>query len=472
MLQTLSLLFALLLASFASATPTDLPAQIGRLAHSKAGDVNVGVYVKDLTTHKVVLSLHGQRMFVPASTVKLFTSYMAYKHLGPEHQFKTVIYSEAKPLNGKLNADLCIRFVGDPTLKYEQLKDAFRALGLKQIKGNIVIDDSFFDNIRSTPGGFTWDDHPFYYAAPISAVIIDKNCAQAHMSPHEHGSKAKLHIDRPHALEIDNTVDTVAAHRKDCPYKSKYLGQNKYAVYGCMPHAQDFSQKLNFALQDNYLMIARYIDNILKEEGITLKGQIKIGTCNLKSEALHTISSPPLKEILKDVLENSCNLSTAALFKHIAAIRTKNPGNDEDGALILQDFLLAHNINKRHFKLFDGSGESRYNLVAPQALVDFLDTIYKDQTARPLFLDILAERGEGTLSYRLQGSKRTKRVYAKTGTLKHNMSLAGLYLPSGSHKYAFAIMLGNHNLDPMSAGALVDDILLLVLKNIGPSKKA
>ena len=174
-------------------------------------------------------------MFVPASTTKLASTYMTLNYLGASYVFKTQFFSNATVSNKKLNGDLVIKFVGDPTLTLENLKFAMSELGISKISGNVIVDNSMFDSNRTSPGGFTWDNKVFYYAAPKSSVIVDKNCAKAQMMPAKVDAKAALLIENPEVLRIENTVDTVSAIHGVCPYRSKYLGQNKYLVYGCMP---------------------------------------------------------------------------------------------------------------------------------------------------------------------------------------------------------------------------------------------
>ena len=53
---------------------------------------------------------------------------------------------------------------------------------IKTIEGNIVIDDSIFDQGYQAPG-WPWDDSKFCYAAPTSAIVINKNCFHLNLSP-------------------------------------------------------------------------------------------------------------------------------------------------------------------------------------------------------------------------------------------------------------------------------------------------
>ena len=244
---------------------------------TSANDVNMGVYMKQLDNSKdVVFALHEKRLFIPASIVKLFTAYMALSYLGPNYTFKTTITSDENPNTKKaLNSDLFMHFVGDPSFKYTDLVNAFANLNLTHIGGNIILDATLLDNYPTAPGGFAWDDSPFYYAAPKSAIVINKNCTEARMEPSEIGQVAKLSIDQGYLLSVKNTVETVKAREIACPYKAKYLGENNYEVYGCMFRTLERPIRLNFALQDNNLMAKNYILRALDDLNITFTGKIK-----------------------------------------------------------------------------------------------------------------------------------------------------------------------------------------------------
>jgi len=436
------------------------------------GDINVGIYIKDLDTGSVKFMYHPKRLFFPASIVKLFTAYEALNYLTPEYKFETAILSSEKsPQDGQFRKDLYIKFSGDPSFTYQDLKGMFEMAGVKKIGGDIVIDGTIFDEQHAAPGGFTWDDNPFYYAAPRSAIIIDKNCSEATMSPANNvGDKAQLAIVDPKLLDIKNNVRTVLPQKQDCPYKSKYLGANRYEVYGCMFNDRQKAVKLNFALQDNNLMAHNYIDKALKELGIKLKGQIKFGKVE-NVIALYTHKSAPLKELLKDVLGKSCNICAGSIFKHIAAKYTKQQANDDESEKVMKTLLKEFGF-KGSFIIKDGLGESRYNLIAPQSVVSLLELGYKNPKIKSSFINALARYGlPGTLEFRTLGRQKNQYTYGKTGSSKTASALAGYYLPPSGPKYAFAILINNHTLPWEKVKSLEDKILhTLLSKNPSKSK--
>ncbi|NRA73893.1 MAG: D-alanyl-D-alanine carboxypeptidase/D-alanyl-D-alanine-endopeptidase [Rickettsiales bacterium] len=428
-------------------------------------DLNIGIYIKDLSDGAVKFYYHPERFFKPASIVKMFTAYEALYYLGSEYKFNTSMFSrKAVTSKGILNANLYVKFSGDPSLTYENLKQMFKDISVKKITGDIVIDGTIFDKPHAAPGGFTWDDRPFYYAAPSSAIIINKNCSEAKIYPASIvGKKANLFIEDPRLLKIKNNVITVRPKKNECLFKSKYIGDNQYEVYGCMFNNMKKNVRLNFALQDNNLMASNYIDKILNELHIKLKGKIKFGRSPRKLQLLHTHQSPPLKELLKETMQKSCNISASSIFKHIAAKYTKQQANDELAEEVMRSLFKKAGF-KEFFIIKDGAGASRYNLVSPKLVVELLNLVYKNSKIKKPFISSLARYGtEGTLKTRTAGKKIDQHIYGKTGNLKGNSAFAGYYLPPNGKKYAFAIFISNHVMSWKTVKSLEDKILNIIL---------
>jgi D-alanyl-D-alanine carboxypeptidase/D-alanyl-D-alanine-endopeptidase (penicillin-binding protein 4) len=445
-----------------------LEKKIQQLIEKTGEDLNVGVYMQNLDTGKVKFASHHNRRFVPASTTKLFTSYASLENLGPEFQFKTIVSSDKKPNKNKvLDGNLYVKFSGDPSFSYKNLVGLIHNINISRIKGNLVIDDSLFDEHMTSPGGLTWDDVPFCFAAPNSAIVIDDNCSEAKMWPDKrNGNIANLNIENPHVLSIENAVDTVRPRRSECPYKSRYIGNNTYEVYGCMFNNIKKPVRLNFALPDNRLMAKGYFKKALKDVGVNLNGVIRFGKAK-QSKILSIHKSPFLKDMLVPIMHHSMNTASASLFKYMGHKYTGEQGSDEAGENMMKNFLKNKGLDVRYARLKDGVGSSRYNMVTPKSLVDLLHVAYASKKVSKYFVESMPQYGEdSTLRYRNVAQKYNNYIYAKSGSFKNTSSLAGYYLNDKKNdRYAFSIMINNHSLGYQEVKELEDDILQLMLSN-------
>ena len=107
---------------------------------------SVGLVVQRLSDAQVLFAHRPDGLLVPASNVKLITTATALTVLGPDYQFATEVYGDIGR-DGRIAGDLYVKGFGDPYLVPErlwQLASRLRYLGLTEVAGNLVVDDSFF----------------------------------------------------------------------------------------------------------------------------------------------------------------------------------------------------------------------------------------------------------------------------------------------------------------------------------------
>src|SRR5947207_14438325 len=77
---------------------------------------HIGYRFVDLKTGEVVIERESEKLFVPASTTKLFSTAATLDALGADYRFHTPIYRHGKLSEGRLDGDLILVASGDPTL--------------------------------------------------------------------------------------------------------------------------------------------------------------------------------------------------------------------------------------------------------------------------------------------------------------------------------------------------------------------
>ena len=122
------------------------------LDNSSLRKQNFGIKIYSLEKNKTLYSIRSDRLFTPASNIKLLTTALALKRLGPDYRFKTVLYGTIPVRARVLKGNLFIKGFGDPNLVSEQmwlLVNELKNLPLSKVNGDIVADNSFFDNAWS-----------------------------------------------------------------------------------------------------------------------------------------------------------------------------------------------------------------------------------------------------------------------------------------------------------------------------------
>ena len=136
-----------------------------------------GVLIKDLNTQEVLFSHNEDKLFTPASLTKIFTLLAALEIFDEEqHAYPTSFYFSST-VPGEINGDLYIVGSGDPTQTPEVIRKIADALvqkfNIRQISGDIVLDNSKFLPEEFLGRGWMWDDkNPLIGALTVAGYKV------------------------------------------------------------------------------------------------------------------------------------------------------------------------------------------------------------------------------------------------------------------------------------------------------------
>lgn len=447
----LLLLFAPL--ALAATSFEQIQAKINRLLQQYDPNINAGILVQSLTTGKIIYQKNANQLFVPASVLKIFPAAAALSFLGPDYYFQTKILAKDVAVNqGVLSDDLYFYFDGDPTLTQQDIDNLVVALaqfGIHTIRGNIYIDDTVFDQELSGPG-WMWDERNFCYAAPTSAITIDKNCLPLQLiAAKKSNHPATLSYgDYEKFVSITNQVISSNPNEDGCQLSLHASRDNSYYLTGCI--APKTTQNLLIAVRNVRLYTKNIILEQLRANNIELFGEIRFNhiptSTLLYSLAEH--KSAPLAELLKTMMKKSDNLIADSIYKKLGYSFFHKAGTWQNSEKAIVNILAPKtNIAFKKMRIVDGSGLSRYNLVSPAQLVAVLRFAYYDKNISRPFINSLSIAGtDGTLKYKMPDLRG--RVYAKTGNMEGISSLVGYIKTRSQGNLAFAItfnsFLNNH----------------------------
>ncbi|MEZ4273641.1 MAG: D-alanyl-D-alanine carboxypeptidase/D-alanyl-D-alanine-endopeptidase, partial [Myxococcota bacterium] len=325
--------------------------------------------VASLDTGEVIYRRNHNKLLVPASTLKLLTTIAALEKLGDETRFVTDLGSSGGVRDGTLEGNLVIRGGGDPTLGAEDLwpllagwADALRAQGIRRVRGDIVGDESLFGATKYGPG-WMWDDMAWDFSAPINALAIQENVVTVTLAPAPVvGDRVSAFTALPECLTYINDVLTVPSG-KGSDVQAARQADGTTVLTGFV--AADVQAKsIDLAMQDPALCTARLTRAALASRGILVTGTARMATAEesiADFQVLATHSSEPLGQVATELLKRSQNLYAEMLLRHFAVESRGKTG--EAGLGVVEDVLRTAGVPDDAYRLYDGSGLSRYDML-------------------------------------------------------------------------------------------------------------
>ncbi|PFG98540.1 D-alanyl-D-alanine carboxypeptidase/D-alanyl-D-alanine-endopeptidase (penicillin-binding protein 4) [Saccharopolyspora erythraea NRRL 2338] len=424
------------------------------LADPRLDGSHAGVVVRDPETDEVLYSSQADARATPASNAKLLTAAAALEALGPDYRFRTDVLTDGQQRGPVLQGDLFLRGTGDPTMlaaDYDRLAAQVAESGVREVKGKLRTDAGAFDDVP-LGSGWAWDDEPYYYAAPISALTVapntdfDAGTALVRATPGAEGEPAEVALEPATAvLEIDNRTTTSAPGSAPALSVEREHGGNRVVVSGSVPAGgpvvEDFS-----TVPDPAAYAGDVFARALAAHGVQVGG-VAPGRTPEGARSLAGRDSMPLRDLLVPFMKLSNNGHAEVLVKAMGRQAT-GTGTWGGGIEVLNEKLNGLGVDSKVMRMVDGSGLSTMDAVTPRQLALLLDNARQ----RPWFqvwYDSLPVAGNadrmvgGTLRSRMVGTPGQDNVHAKTGSLTGVTSLSGYVTAANGRPLVFSVVFND-----------------------------
>jgi len=416
----------------------------------KVSEDNISIYIRDLNAASPILEHNADKLRKPASTMKIVTTYAALKELGPNYSWRTEVWLRGKLKNGILDGDLILKGFGDPFLVYEnywKLIKTLRVKGLREIHGDVIIDNSYFDLPAHDPAAF--DNKPFrIYNVQASPLMFNFQATRFLFRPvlkeqelkkQKKKSKKKRKAS-PGKVEVVpypkindfgfvNQLKLTNGRCRKSHYRPKFKKDKKGKLIIKGNYSAKCKQQFILRAVSNPEQHAfnAFRDFWLDLNGV-LKGGLKKGRVSTGDEHFHVYSSPTLGEQIRLINKWSNNVMTKQLLLTLGAKKFGAPGTFEKGRKAVLQSLTVSDINTSGIRLDNGSGLSRFSQISAKQMGKLLETAYRD-AYMPEFMASLSLPGvDGTLVNRFRKDDLRGRSHLKTGTLDFVTAIAGFML--------------------------------------------
>lgn len=427
----------------------DLCNQFEAFVKSKALDgASVGISIRPIHGESSYLEYQPRLNLIPASNLKLITSLNGFQNLGTEYRFQTRIYRTGAIKNGVLEGDLVVEGSGDPSIYspenekfnqnfFKQLVELLQRNNIRKIEGSLrskKVNNSYSGIKQDWP----WGDVANYYGAGIYPLNINENQFALFLEARQQGEPARIKkFDSLMDVQVkEEKVETDSPGTPDLAYLYWLPGSKEVRIEGTLPSKPDL-QKVKGALQDPEKVWMQVAKKQLNAAGIEVREEAKANTA---TEFLGTLSSPPLKELAKEINLFSNNLYTESFA---FALCKEGDKLDENGWTHLAKFANRFNCPQGYY-FSDGSGLSLSNRISADGLCRALVWAAK----QPFFKDFEATlpiSGVSGTMRKFCGSPQAKgKIKAKSGTLTRTLCYSG-YAETKAGPIVFSIMINSYN---------------------------
>lgn len=416
----------------------------------------------------VILDINSKKKMIPASISKMATASASLEYFPPGYKFKTQLVSSGEIQDKTLKGDLYLKGGGDPGFVSENmwfLVNHFKRNEIQKVEGDIVVDDSLFDQKR-----FDSSRQPERvdraYDAPVGAMSFNWNSINIYVRPGaKTGEPAKVFLDPENDyVRLVNKTSTAAGTENKIAasrVEDKNFGGDVIHVSGKIgKEAKEVVIFKNITQPD--IWAGYNLKSFLAQRGIVVTGKVRAGKASEKATVLAESESRGVEQSIADMNKFSNNYVAEMLTKNMGTL--KGSGTLDTGVEMINTHLKKIGLPEDQYTFQNPSGLTRDNKFSAFAMWKVLLHLKNDFKVQPEILSSLPIAGiDGTLKKRMKNSPGERWVRAKTGYLNNVVSLSGYAGRSDGRVFTFTFIF-NGSKDEGSVRNFFDQMLIALLK--------
>jgi len=463
-------LFIFVLSMFGNAMETDpLHSSLNTLIqHPKLSGSIIGISVLD--SDKKSLFQHQENfLMIPASTLKVITTFVALDQLGEQFKYETLIgYEGTIDRSGTLNGNLWIVGSGDPSLAsprdeigysmdevFEMVYAALLKNNISCIEGELIFYTGRFDH-EVVDYSWPWSDVGNYYGGGVSGINFRENEYDISFNTtgklKENATINSVYPEVP-GLKIDSRVQIDKRGTGDNAYIFGGPENLSKIIRGTLP--QGFSDfKIKGALPNSAEFFAHHFTTYLNKKGYGFSEYSITSSTPPPLNIIRKIESPTLKKLVTIANEKSINLYCEAFLKTLSPA-----GNREKSISIINKLLLQYKLDTLGLSMKDGSGLSPRNYVSPSFFTAFLHR-YKEKWGIIKSSSLLPRVSyNGTVKGLLRKSPAEGSAHLKSGYIGGVLTYVGYMKNKKGKWFSVAFMVNQFRCKTAEVRSILEQII-------------
>lgn len=432
-------------ASLVAHAADQLPTQV--LQALKRADIPptaVAVVVQPIGAAQPSLRHRANTPLNPASLMKLVTTLAALETLGPAYTFRTEVLADAAPENGVLAGNLYLRGSGDPKFTYDRLWLLLRELrdrGLREIRGDLVLDRSAFAPLEHDPAAFDGKPLRPYNVGPDALLF---NFATLHLTLVPENGGVRVLVEPPlEGLAIVNRLRIAATGQCGSEWREALSAQfipghipGQLILTGDYPRACG-EKRWHLAGLPNAVLLHGVFTRLWRELDGEFAGGVREGIVPPTAVPLAASESPPLGELVRDINKFSNNVMARQVFLKL--------GNGEPLAAerVIRTWLMQKGLDFPELVLDNGAGLSRRARLSAASLLRLLAAGWASPVMPEFIASLPIAAIDGTVRKKFNGNGAAGQAHLKTGSLEGVRGLAGYLLDRQGRRH-IVVFLVNH----------------------------
>ena len=426
------------------AAPDALPPSVAAaLDRAKVPRESVFAMVQEVGGARPRLTWQTEQPANPASLMKLLTTFSALELLGPAWTWTTPVWLQGTVRDGVLDGNLVLKGSGDPKLVLERMWLLLRRvqqLGVREVRGDIVLDRSAFVVPEQSPADFDGEAlRPYNVRA--DALMLNYKAVVFTFTPDAARGIAVISTDPPLAgVRVDTSVPLTAGVCEDWrgALRADFTDPMRLRFAGSFAAA--CAEKIwGVAYADPERYNARALLGMWKEMGGRIGGTVRDGAAPATPPSFE-LASPSLAEVIRDINKYSNNVMAQQLFLTLG-LTQRGAGTPDAAREVVRQWAQARlGTAGATLAIDNGSGLSRESRVSAQLLTRLLLAAW----ASPVMPELMASLPVAGVDGTLKRSRATLgRAHLKTGSLRDVAGIAGYVLANSGRRYV-VVAIANH----------------------------